>query len=708
MSEVIAIVGNPNAGKSTLFNMLARADEHVGNYHGVTTEFKEKTINFGGKKITITDLPGTYSLMPYSFEEKVTVDYLQSNKNAKILNIVDGNNLERNLLLTMELLEAGYKPVVCINMKKEVLKSGKKIDLNMLQKHLKVPCFLMDANNKNDGKEILKFFADDKNFENKSQINFNYFKDIEKLFDEQNLGIKKDVSLFEKIKILEIDEEVLQNFFEQKNLEKIKQNLIKNCTLEKIFELRFDIIKEILNQCVITQKKDVYGFSKIDKFVLNKWLCFPIFFLIMALVFWLTFGEIGSFFADKLSGFIESTFLSKISNFVSQNVSNNFVVDFVANALCGSMLAIFSFLPQVVIMMLCLFVLEGSGYMSRIAFCFEDFLKKFGLSGKSIFALLLSFGCSTTATLSSRNLENKNSKIKTAMLTPYISCSAKLPIYSVVCSAFFPRNKFLIVLSLYFLGVAVSLFVSYFMNKTLLKSEDTNFVLEMPKYRIPSFEKTLKNLWSNVKQFFVRAGSILLTFSCIIWIFQNCNFKFEYGMGDSMLESISKFVAPLFAPLGFGTSGAVSVLLCGFVAKEILVSTIGIINGLDGANNIADISNSLLLSSSVFFLTKASSISFLIFSLLYLPCISTVSVMIKEIGRKWTLISCLLQFAISYIISFVAYKISNYFIFNGIFAGFISLAIFALICFILIYVVKILKHKKTCNGCPQKRYCKKC
>ena len=704
MSNIFALVGNPNSGKSTFFNSITGADEHVGNWHGVTTEIKEKKLK--NTDFVLTDLPGTYSLSPYSYEEAVTRDYLLSHKNAKVINIVDGNNLERNLLLTFELIEMGCCPIVCINMAKELKKSGAKIDTQKLENMLGIKVFLINAQSKKETKQVVDYVI---KHDTKSQhLSPKYIDSILQYFEKLTRDIiKKDLTTFEKIKVLEQDEFVLDTLnLEDEKRKKLEAVLNNAETLEYVIKLRYSFISEILSKCLF-RKKDIYGFHRFDKVALNRWLAFPIFIIIMSLIFFLTFGDFGATLSNTLSNLTERFLLSPFINFVRHHVSNDFVLDFVSNALCASILSLVSFLPQVVLMFLGLYVLEDSGYMSRIAFTFEDFLKRVGLSGKSVFALLMSFGCSTTATLSSRNLEQKNSKIKTAMLTPYISCSAKLPIYAVICGAFFPRHKFLIVLSLYFLGIVVSLCVSYFLNKTILPSESTSFVMEMPKYRFPSLKKLSKNILYSTKQFLLRVGSVLLGFSCIVWILQNCNFKFQYQVGESMLESISKLLAPIFSLLGFGSSGAVSVLLCGFVAKEIIVSTIGIINGISGTGSLLDISASIMVSTSAFCLTQSSSLSFLVFSLLYVPCISTVSVMTKEIGKKWTLFACLIQFVVSYTLSFAVYTISKYFLLNGVFSGIISLFVFVIICIFVLASVHLISKKKTCKYCPNNKYCNK-
>lgn len=717
----LILVGNPNTGKTTFFNAITSSNEHIGNWHGVTVDFKEKIISYDNKKIKVTDLPGIYSLCSYSFEEQVARDYIYSSS-GQIIDICDANNLARNLYLTLQLKEMGLSPIVCVNMANELTRQGKKIDAQKLSKLLGLPVYLINAQKKSQSKMLLDYAIKtinesteklNENSDNNLEIYKKYFNQIN--FDEIEKIISSNLNYFNLpkkfviVKLLEKDEFIIQKL----NLTAQQSEQLKPY-LEKYDETfiasqRYNYIDKIIAQCqkIIKQNK-AYGFSKLDKIVLNKYLALPIFLAIVGLIFFITFSSVGKFLTDQLNAFVERFLAQPCIEFVKSHTSNTFIISFVSDAIFGGVCSLLSFLPQIAILFLLLSILEDSGYLSRLAFTLEDYFSKIGLSGKSVFTLLMGFGCSTTSTMTARTLEDKNSKIKTAMLSPYLSCSAKIPLYTVICTAFFVKQKFLIIFSLYILSVIVAIFVSYILEKTLLKSGEQSFIMELPPYRCPRISRIVNVLWSNIKSFVMRVGTLIVSFSIIIWILESCDFSFRLNPENSILRQIGMFLAPIFSPLGFGSWGAVACLICGIVAKEIIVGTMGIINNVGADATTNAISNSLTLISSALCLNNCSALSFLVFSLLYMPCISTIGVMKKEIGIKWTIIAIAIQFCLSYILSYAVYKIALCFTLNGFASGMISLFTFVGIIIAIFVVAKIIKSKNKCEYCPNKSNCNNC
>ena len=368
----------------------------------------------------------------------------------------------------------------------------------------------------------------------------------------------------------------------------------------------------------------------------------------------------------------------------------------------GGIGTVFSFLPQVVILFVCLGVLEDSGYLSRVAFCLDDIFSKVGLSGKSVYTLLMGFGCSTTACLTARTMEDKNSKIKTAMLAPYMSCTAKLPIYVVIGSAFFGANNVFIIFALYLLGVVIALLLSVFYDKFYLKSTNQSFILEFPQYKLVSLKRIIKIAKDNINLFLIRVGSLLISVNIIVWVLSNFSFSLKYISiygGSSILETLGKLLAPIFLPLGFNNWGAVSALLAGLIAKEVIVSSISIINGVNERLGFKSISNSLRNPASVITFTPASAISFMTFSLLYTPCLATTATLLKEIGKKWTIISIIVQFVIAYFVSFILFQSINLILNNGLISFLMFLLVTSLVTIAIILVIKKISLKKCKNNC---------
>ena len=708
MNNKIVLVGNPNVGKTTLYNYLTNSFEHTGNWHGVTVDKIEKVVEFESKNYSIVDLPGIYSLTSYSFEEQVSIDYLLKN-DVKIINICDANVLERNLYLTLQLLEMGCKPTLFINFDKEIKKNGVKYDYDKLSQLLKIDIII---NNYNVKEKIFSFV---RKMEKKYKDNIDYLNilPIKEVLDILSLEQKKlflGKENFIAIKILENDENIIEKLnLSSHQKEKLKILSSKEDYQSKIAGLRYSYISNILKECKLSSKEFVYGKFFIDKIILNKYLCLPIFLMILFTIFYITFSSFGAFLSECLKSLIDNFIGTPINRFLLKVNAPAWIIGLFSNAIIGEVGGLFSFIPQVVLLFLFLSLLEESGYMSRLAFCFEDLFYKFGLSGKSIFTILMSFGCTTTAVLTSRNIEDKNTKIKTALISPYMSCSAKLPVYAVIGGAFFGKGNIFIIIGLYVLGVVIGLILSSLLSKKILKSGERSFILEFPPYRFPNLRQIIIVIYQNCKNFIIKISTILLSFSVIVWIFQNFSFRFEYvptsQSAVSMLEIICEKLSVLFRPIGLGNWGIVASLIVGVVAKEMIVGTMAIINKLPNTNNFTDqLGNSFLSLAFVINFSPITAIIMLIFSLLYMPCISTIAVLSKEIGKKWTFIACLIQFFIAYAICFVIY---NFYI-GSLFAK-ILLSIIVLIFLISIFFVskKLIKTKKFCCNSSCKN-CSKC
>ena len=688
------LVGNPNTGKTTFFNYLTKSNEKVGNWHGVTVEEKKK--NFDKDKLLV-DLPGIYSLTPLSFEEEVAVKYIYEHKECTVLNICDVNNLARNLYLTLELMSAGINTILILN----TMGQKQKIDIVTLKNKLGIEIILFDNKNKNK-KEIIEKIIKNKNKTIKN-IDFSH-KNNEKI----NLYLKNN-----KININFPNNYILQKVYEKDDffikffdLEKHKQNLYSMCddfSIEDISKYRYDIIENVLN---ITNKSTL-GKSKLDKFFLNKYFSIPIFFVIMFVVFYLTFFLIGPALSNLLKYLIEDVLGRYISFLIRYLTNIEWIIKLFEVAIIGGLGTLLCFLPQIAMLFMFLYILEDSGYMARIAFIFEDIFYKLGLSGKSIYTMIMGFGCSTSAIITSRNMEDKNAKIKTALITPYMSCSAKLPIYAVIGGAFFGKSNIFIIFGLYVLGIIVGLFLSFIFEKKILKSKKQSFILEFPRYKAPNIKKLLQVIWENIKLFLIKVGSLLICMNIIVWIFQNFTFSFSYvgtSGKQSILQTVGEFIAPLFKPLGFGNYGAVSSLIAGFVAKEIIVSSIAMFNGINIEKDLYNqTSNSILLETSVVCFTPFSAISYMIYCLLYSPCLASVSMLKEEIGTKWTLFAIGTQLIVAYTISLITYQSLN--LINKIGVLFmIYLIVFSIIGYSVVRFFKFFKNKK-CTSCLN---CNKC
>ncbi len=694
MERKMLLVGNPNTGKTTLFNTLTKSDEHVGNWHGVTVEGKTKKFKYNQKEYMLTDLPGTYSLTSLSFEEQVAIDSLIENEDDVVINICDLNNLEKNLYLTLQLVEAKRKFVLFVNdTNTKRIKSS--FNTEKLSKILGVKVVVGNAQ-KSACKKILEDLDDQK-----STFKVDYFEgldfaEIEKLIKPECDKLNLD-SRFCAIKLFENDKKIEKKLqFDEKKLKLIqKLKPIQSCSM--IAKSRHKKIKEILKCCDYNKSVTKNALGWFDKIATHRVFGVLFFIALMAGVFYITFFSLGNFLGEQVEFVIENS-LGRLARSISSS-SPEWVQEMLSIGVVGGIKSLFAFLPQIVLLFLFLSILEETGYMSRVAFLFDDIFSKLGLSGKSAYTLIMGFGCSTSAIITARNMEDKNSQIKTALLAPYMSCSAKLPIYLAIGSAFFPKTNILVVLAMYLLGIVVSIILASLLQKKVLKSDRQSLVLEFPDYKIPGVKKIGKVVLKNVFSFVARVGGVLLFVNVVVWFLQSFSFSFEYVKGSStssILESLGYALAPIFKPLGFGSWGAVSALLAGVIAKEVVVSSIAIFNGVEQGG----VGASLLNPASPVFFTPASAISFLVFCLLYCPCISSCVVLKKEVGRKWMWISIGMQLVVAYIASFVVYTLILLFTSTPLWIG-VTAACVSLI--ILSFVVVLFSKKKNCS-----KNCSKC
>jgi len=694
----VNLVGNPNTGKTTLFNCLTGAHEHVGNWHGVTVEEKARVYKYKDKDIELVDLPGIYSLTSLSYEEEVGVKYLLSHKENVVLNICDASNLQRNLYLTLGLLELGLNVVLAVNQiqKKPICK----IDYAKLSCALGIPVIAINPQTKQGIEELNQTICNHKSISYKP---LKYFKELELneifKFLPQNSTNKQISREFLAIKLLENDERLFKDL--EIDIDKQEIKSFQEEGLERVAKARYDYIDQIIASCS-TKTNKVYGQSKIDKFLLNRFLAFPIFICFIALAFYLTFFSLGAWLSDFFVGVIDRFIGTPLINLFQNAFPDSWIVELIESGVVGGVGAILGFLPQVALLFLFLSILEDSGYLSRVAFVFDDLLSKVGLSGKSVYTLLMGFGCSTTAVLTARNMEDKNSKIKTGLLTPYMSCSAKFPIYAVLGGAFFGASNIWIVLGLYFLGVVVAVLLSFILEKTLLKSKEQTFILEFPPYHAMSFKRVFSILWENVRAFLTRVGSIIIAMNVIVWLLGNFSFTFAYvggGEGISMLESLGRILAPIFEPLGFGSWGLVSALIAGLIAKEVIVSSVAMFNHVEEGDQGALLGSLKNPESSIYFTDPCAVVSYLVFCLLYFPCLATISVLGKEIGRKWTFFGCIIQLIVAYLTAFVIYNICRLTVFIGVWKMILILFVATLILTSIIVVIKKIKNKRKCEYC---------
>ena len=658
-----ALAGNQNCGKTTLFNQLTGANQHVGNFPGVTVDRKGGAI-IGYPNTEVTDLPGIYSLSPYTCEEIVSRKFILEEKPTGIINIVDATNIERNLYLTMQLMELDVPIVLALNMMDEVKGNGGEILINEMEAMLGIPVVPISAA-KNEGvEELINHAIHIAKYQEKPGRTDFCDKDedggavhrclhgIMHLIEDhcQDAGIPVR---FAAGKLIEGDEPIAEALNLTQNEKEMVEHII--CQMEEergldraaaIADMRFDFIKKLCAETVVKPKesKEHERSRKIDKVLTGKYTAIPSFILIMGLVFVLTFNVIGAFLQNLLQLGIDSLAGIIDKAFTAWNV-NETLHSLVIQGIFEGVGSVVSFVPIIVTLFFFLSMLEDSGYIARVAFVTDKLLRKLGLSGRSIVPMLIGFGCTVPGVMASRTLPSERDRKMTILLTPFMSCSAKLPIYGFITAMFFPKYAGLIMVGLYFTGIICGILTALVFKKTLFKGEPVPFVMELPNYRIPALKNVLHLLWDKAKDFLERAFSIIFLATIIVWILQNFSFSLNAvtDSKDSILAVIAGFIAPLFAPLGLNDFRISTALITGFIAKESVVSTLTVLFGGEAAVMAA--------------ISPLAAMALLVFCLLYTPCAASIAAVKRELGRKWALFMIVFQCAIAWIMAFLVHSV---------------------------------------------------
>lgn len=654
-----ALAGNQNCGKTTLFNQLTGSSQHVGNFPGVTVDRKDGAIR-GHTDTLVTDLPGIYSMSPYSSEEIVTRQFVLDEHPKGIINIVDATNIERNLCLTMQLMELDIPMVLALNMMDEVRENGGSIRVNELEEMLGVPVIPISAA-KNEGiQELIDHAIHVAKYQERPgrkdlcdandhggavhRCLHSIMHLIEDHAKRENIPLR-----FAASKLAEGDPLIIKQLDLDQNEKEALEHIIRQMEAERgldraaaIADMRFAFIEKICRETVVKPKesKEHARSVKIDKILTGKYTAIPAFIAIMGIVFWLTFNVIGAGLSNLLDlgiGWLTQVTAAALESWHVNDVLRSLVIDGIFNGV-GSVL---SFLPIIVTLFFFLSILEDSGYMARVAFVMDKLLRKIGLSGRSIVPMLIGFGCTVPGVMASRTLPSERDRKMTILLTPFMSCSAKLPIYAFFTAAFFPKYGALVMIGLYFLGILMGIFMALIMRKTMFKGEAVPFVMELPNYRMPGAKNVAQLLWEKAKDFLQRAFTIIFIATIIIWFLQTFDMHLNVvtDSQNSILAVISGLIAPMFAPLGFGDWRISTALITGFMAKESVVSTLSVLVG--STNNLLTI------------ITPLAAGSLLVFCLLYTPCVAAISSVKRELGGKWAVGVVVGQCIIAWIAAFL-------------------------------------------------------
>ena len=673
---LIALAGNQNSGKTTLFNRLTGSNQHVGNFPGVTVERKEGTIK-SYKEATLVDLPGIYSLSPYTSEEVVTRDFILEGHPDVLINIVDATNIERNLYLSLQLLELEIPMVIALNMMDEVNASGNSIDVKKLSDKLGVPVVPISAG-KNEGifdlidalkktvREIKPKQSDDEilkmpQFDFCSGEVHRAIHAIAHIVEDHARRLQYPLR-FTATKLVEGDELIEQALALHQDdrdiIDKIVQSMEQALGLDReaaLADMRYTYIEQLVKECVVKRNETLAHVrsEKLDRIFTHKYLGIPVFIMIMLAVFYLTFGPIGGtlqalmeegvgYVIDALSAFL-----------VSVGVSD-WLHALIIDGICNGVGSVVSFLPLIVVLFFFLSLLEDSGYMARVAFVMDKALRKIGLSGKSFVPMLIGFGCSVPAIMSTRTLSSERDRKMTIIVTPFMSCSAKLPIYGMITAAFFPEHTALVLIAVYGLGILVAIVSALLLKRTVFQGEPIPFVLELPNYRIPDARSVVLHMWEKAKDFLVRAFTIIFVASILIWFLQSFDFTLRMvgDSSESILAQLGTWLSHIFAPLGFEDWRASTALVTGITAKESVVSTLSV---LTNATSDAGLSAALM---NIF--TPISAFAYLCFTVLYMPCVAAFAATKRELGSmKEAIFTALFQTGVAYIVALVVYQLGT-------------------------------------------------
>ena len=667
---IVGLAGNPNVGKTTVFNRLTGMRQHVGNWPGKTVEQAKGQFKHGEYDYDIIDLPGNYALSAHSIEEIVSRDFIVDDDSDVIINVVDAANLERNLYLTVQMMELGANMVLALNMNDFARKKGHIINIELMSELLGFPVVEINAKTGDGIDELFNIVERQAANPIDSSAKLSYGNELKgHLFEIQELIEQDDAlmdvpSIWTAVKLLEKDTIVIEKvrksslgseiFIEADKVSKHLHDVYKESAEEVVANSRYAFIDGLMAEAVERPSVERETTTdKIDKIITNRILAIPIFIVLMYFMFEVTYG-LGAPFQEL----IEQGF-RMLSGFVAGYIPNQYLSSFICDAVIGGVGGVISFLPIIIIIFLFLSILEDCGYLARAAFTLDIFMHKLvGLHGKAFIPMILGFGCGVPAIMATRTLENEKDRMLAMMLVPFMSCTARLPIYAIFIGAFFKEHNGIILLSIYILGIIVALIVAAILKRTLFRGLSTPFVMELPTYKVPSLKGVILHTWEKVKGFLRKAGTVILACSIVLWALSIFPLGVKYGSAASYLGLIGNFISPVFAPLGFGTWQAAVAIIAGLAAKEVIVSTFGTLAGMEGD----DESGITHLIHDTF--TPLSAYSFMAFTLLYTPCFGTIGAIRHETnGYKWALVMCAITIITAYVVSFLIYNV-------GLLAGF--------------------------------------